>query len=139
MQVKLSVKYFDHEDLAALNDWLVARGRKREDVSDIPAVGFIVSHDDMKVAACFLRRCEGNVGIVDGLTSNPDAPPEIRHAALDVAINCVCEEAKQREITRLMAWTVDNSALIRGCERHGFAKLSHILMSKDLSEPLKIQ
>lgn len=132
MQVELSVKYFDYDDLPFLNDWLKARGKSVYEISDLPSVGFTVSVDDVKVATCFLRRCEGNYGIVDGLCSNPEAEPHIRHYALDTAIKMVCEEARRVEITHLIAWTVEGSVLERGSKRHGFDKSSHVLLTKKL-------
>lgn len=133
--MRVEVKYFDHDDLIDLNNWMRLRGRQPYEMSDLPAVGFTVSQGDTKIATCFLRRCEGNYGIVDGLASNPDADSKQRHAGLDVAIKMVCEEAKNREITHLIAWTVDNGTLQRGCERHGFTKSRHNLMTKELLEP----
>lgn len=133
MRVELNIKYFDYDDLSYLNDWLVARGHARKEIHDLPSIGFMVSEGDFRIATCFLRRCEGNYGIVDGLASNPEAPSELRHAALDSAIRMVCEEALQREITHLIAWTVDGSVLLRSCERHGFSKSTHVLLTKELS------
>lgn len=134
MRVELNVKYFSHDDLPFLNDWLRSRKKSTYEICDLPAVGFVISEGDYRIATCFLRRCEGNYGIVDGLCSNPEAAPELRHAALDVAIKMACEEAKQREISHLIAWTIDGSVLERSCERHGFAKSDHALLTKDLTE-----
>lgn len=136
MQVKLTLKYFDFSDIGDLNNWLKARGRAPQEVSDLPAVGFVVLSEEIRVAACFLRRCEGGIGIVDGLTTNPDAPSELRHVSIDLVVKAICEEAKQREITQLIAWTVDKGTLERGCLRHGFQKSPHTFMAKDLSQPL---
>lgn len=135
MRVELSVKYFDHDDLPFLNDWLRARDLSPKEIHDIPSIGFVVSEGDFRIATCFLRRCEGNYGIVDGLCTNPEADSELRHYAIDVAVKIICEEAKQREITHLVAWTVDNGTLERGCTRHGFSKSRHTLLTKELFTP----
>lgn len=135
MPVNLTIKYFDFDDLKHLNNWLLARGHKTNEIYDLPSVGFIVSDGDLPIAACFLRRCEGNLGIVDGLCSNPEASSELRHAALDLAISAVCEEAKTREITNLIAWSIDTSALLRGCQRHGFLQTHYTLMTRNLMAP----
>lgn len=132
MPADLVVKYFGFEDIPILNGWLDKRGVKRLEPWELPAVGFMVSIGDTPVAACFLRRCEGNVGIVEGLTSNPDATPPLRHAALDAAISCVCDEAKAREITKLMAWTVEDSVITRGNCRHGFISTKQKVLVKAL-------
>lgn len=132
MRVELQIKYFDHDDLPYLNDWLVARGKPRVEISELPSIGFTVSDGDFRIATCFLRRCEGNYGIVDGLCSNPEASSELRHHALDLAIRMTCEEARQREITNLVAWSVDGGTIARSCQRHGFKQAPHVLLTKSL-------
>jgi N-acetylglutamate synthase-like GNAT family acetyltransferase len=135
VRVELNIKYFDHDDLVHLNDWLRIRGHKPTEMYDLPSIGFLVSEGDHPIAACFLRRCEGNVGIVEGLTSNPESTSSLRHVAIDAAIRVICEEAKAREISKLLAWTVDSSTLLRGCERHGFVQSHQTLLTKDLDAP----
>jgi hypothetical protein len=136
VRVELNVKYFDYDDLPFLNDWLRARGMAPSEFSDLPTVGFVVSEGDLRIAACFLRRCEGNYGIVDGLTTNPEAPSVLRHVAIDTAVRMICEEARQREITKLVAWSIDKGTLERAYERHGFVQSHNTLITKDLSVPL---
>lgn len=133
MRVKLSVKYFDLDDLPDLNDWLVSRGHSRQEPCDLPAVGFVVSSEDERIATCFLRRCEGNYGIIDGLASNPDAPGPLRHAALDLAIQMCEAEARNREITHLLAWSKEERVLDRA-ERLGFEKSKHFILSKEIPD-----
>lgn len=138
MRVELSVKYFDHDDLESMNDWLRARNKPPQEMSDLPAIGFVVAEGDTRVATCFLRRCEGNYGIVDGLCTNPAVDSAIRHVAIDTAVRMVCEEARQREISHLVAWTVEGSVLARGMSRHGFQKSSFSLLTKDLTKANKL-
>jgi len=135
VRAELNVKYFDHEDLPVLNEWLRLRGHKAAEVYDLPAVGFLVSEGDFEIAACFLRRCEGGLGIVEGLTSNPTATSALRHQALDMAIQCVIEEAKSRDITKLLAWTVDAGTQVRSIARHGFVQSHQTFMTKDMEAP----
>lgn len=131
MRVELVAKYFDHDDLPFLNDWLRLRGLRPREMSELPSIGFVVSEGDYRIATCFLRRCEGNFGIVDGLASNPEADSTLRHAALDVAIQMVTEEAKQREITHLIAWSVDKGTLERAF-RHGFQESKQTILTRNL-------
>lgn len=131
MRVELVAKYFDHDDLSFLNDWLLARGMRAREMSELPSIGFTISDGDYRIATCFLRRCEGNFGIIDGLASNPEADSELRHAALDAAINMVVEEAKQREITHLIAWSVDKGTQERAF-RHGFKESKQTILTKEL-------
>lgn len=139
MRADLHVKYFEYEDLSFLNDWLREREHKTFEYYELPAVGFIVSEGDLRIATCFLRRCEGGYGIVDGLASNPEAESWMRDQALDLVVQMVCEEAKQRGITRLVAWTIDSSTLERGSTRHGFLKSQNILLFRDLAEHFSTQ
>lgn len=133
MQVKLQVRYFDaDEDLLTLNEWLKEWDHGEMDRANIPAIGFMVSEDDTPIAACFLRRCEGKVGILDGLATNPAVPGPLRHVAIDAAVKMLIEEAKRCEITTLIAWTQDASTLVRGLGRHGFRKLPDTMITKDL-------
>lgn len=135
MRVELNVKYFDHEDLPVLNEWLRLRGNKPTEVYDLPAVGFMVSEGDFEIAACFLRRCEGGLGIIEGLTTNPTASSALRHAAIDMVVQCVIEEAKARDIGKLLTWTVDAGTQVRGLNRHGFVQSHQTFMTKDLEAP----
>lgn len=134
---ELAVKYFSPEDVDALNAWLVARKHPAVTFAELPAIGFMVFHDETPAAACFLRRCEGNYGIVDGLASNPECSGSVRHRALDLAIRMICEEARVWDITHLIAWSVDDSTLERSTTRHGFTKSRNTLLIKDLSDAPK--
>jgi hypothetical protein len=124
-------------NLSTIHDWLRAREHKPVEMSDLPSIGFVVSEGDFRIAVCFLRRCEGNYGILDGLCTNPEADSELRHVAIDTAVRMICEEARQREITNLVAWTIDKGTLERGCDRHGFSKSEHAVITKDLSKDLR--
>lgn len=133
MLARLTVKYFDHDDLSHLNDWLRAREHKPSEMSDLPAVGFVASDGDFRIATCFLRRCEGNYGILDGLATNPEASSELRNAAIDAVVSAICDEAKQREITNLVAWTIDKGTLERSF-RHGFVQSHFALITKNVKD-----
>lgn len=138
MPRSMIVKRFVHEeDVPVLNEWLKIRGMKYLDPKELPAIGFIVFDGETAICAAFLRRCEGNLGFIEGLASNPDIPGPIRHIAIDGVVSRVIQEAKDREMTNLMAWSVDTSTLERSA-KHGFKKLQQTLIAKDLTEELLV-
>lgn len=98
-----------------MNTWLEARGLLPVLESDLPATGFIVPG----VAAAFIRKCEGNVAIMDSLVSNKDACPVIRHRAMDQLYKAVLSECKQLKINKILGFTVNAGTLDRSL-RHGF-------------------
>ena len=137
MRAKIIVKRLvKEEDLPVINGWLRARGLREVEEDGVPNAGFICFEGGEPVCAAFLRRCEGGVGIIEGMTSNPDMPGDVRHTALDVLVITLCKQASELEMTKVLAWTVDNSTLTRSA-RHGFQKLPQTLLAKDLrSVPL---
>lgn len=125
------------EELNYINDWMRAREMPEVDAQSLPAIGYIVYDDAVPVAVAFLRLCEGNLAILDGLTSNPDVPGPIRHIAIDVIIKKLIEKAYDLGIDTLIAWSVDDSTLKRS-ETHGFEKSPYALITKDLSNKAKL-
>lgn len=137
MPVNLTVRFFDRfDDLAILNEWLRARKHKELDRSSLPPIGVLVLEDETPIAVCFLRRCEGLIGIIDGLATNPEAESAIRHQAIDTAVRVIIEQARIYGVTALMAWSKDAGTLVRAFDRHGFKKLPDTMIVKDLEEPL---
>lgn len=115
------VRQFDAStDLVAVHAWLAARGLSSELAADLPAVGFVVPD----IACAFIRGVEGNCCIMDSLASNPEAPAEARHAALEMLFSAVRAGAQGRAI---IGFTVDSGTLMRA-EAHGFKKSDHILL-----------
>lgn len=132
MRPEIAVKRFDKDsDLPILNEWLRARGAPEVDDEGVPALGFICFEGGDPVCAGFLRRCEGNWGIIEGMTSNPDIPSPLRHRALDALILTINKQAQAFEMTNLLAWTQDASTLVRSA-RHGWVQLQQTLIAKDL-------
>jgi N-acetylglutamate synthase-like GNAT family acetyltransferase len=135
VRLEIAIKRFELDsDLPILNDWLRARGAMEVDEAGVPAIGFICFEGGVAVCAAFLRRCEGNMGFIEGMASNPEVPGIIRHYALDALTERICREAVAREMTTLLAWSVDTSTLVRSA-RHGFKQLQQTLISKDLRLP----
>lgn len=110
-----------YEDLEHINAWLIKRGHAEVTRHDLPEMGYVAWHNGRCVASVFLRRCEGRLGIIDGLASNPDIQPEIRHVALDALIKHIVEQAKKAKYKYVMGFTTDSNTFNRSI-RLGFTE-----------------
>lgn len=131
-----AVMYDNDTHLQFICKWLYLRESYIPARNEMPALGVVVYADKMPIAAASLRRVEGNFGQVDGLVSNPEASPEQRHEALDLAISEVIKLAKGLKLNGLIAWTRDESTLLRST-RLGFVPQPHTVLAFDLSEGAK--
>lgn len=73
------------------------------------------------VAAIFLRYCEGNYALVDGLITDPAQPSHVRDKALDLLIKRIVKRAKGRKV---LAFTTDDGILER-VKKLGFTHQPH--------------
>lgn len=122
------------EDVTHLGAWLEKRGiPKIENILDeLPTWGYIAFKDKAPIACAFLRTCEGGHAMIDGLTSNPDAPSQDRHQAIDALVEKLHQKAKELNVKNLYFFSLDTGTLERA-QRHGYVKLPHTLMGLDLS------
>lgn len=140
MQVNLTVRFYDRykgNDLKFLNSWLKERGHKELERFSLPPIGVVVLEEETPIAVCFLRRCEGLLGIIDGLATNPAAASALRHEAIDTAVRVIIEQARIYGITALVAWSKDAGTLVRAFDRHGFRQLPDTMIIKDLEAHTK--
>jgi len=126
------VNRFKITQLATINSWLFKHGMTPVPVSEIPEFGFIVYGDEGKaVAAAFLRRCEGNLGIFDSMVTDPDARGPARHEALEALVDAILKAAHGLKMTRVMAITRHPSIVERG-KSHGFERQALTVMTLEL-------
>jgi len=123
--------FYSKYDMITLNDWLEARGISHVPVEEMPELGFMSFKEGRPVAAGFLRRCEGNYGIFDGLTTNPNVSGAIRHECIDAVVERIVLEAKKLGLKSIVALSVDDGTLMRA-KRHGFLDLPHKAISLSL-------
>jgi len=102
-------------------------------LEDLPEHGYMAYLEDFPIACGFLRRCEGNFGIIDGFCSDPKMPGSLRHEALDLITSKLIRDAKELKLKGLLAITVDKSIIKRSI-RHNFKKSDQVVMSLLLSE-----
>lgn len=116
--VPYSVRY-----QAQVVSWLSKRGLEERLAYDLPATGFMVFKDGHGVATGFIRRIEGDMGMVDGYLTNPDAHWEDRDKALDLLTKAIIDKAIELKMKSILAFTKDFNTLTRSL-RHGYSHLS---------------
>jgi hypothetical protein len=121
-----------HYDL--IKSWAVKRLLSSDILNDLPKIGFIAFDDDECAVACaFLRKCEGNVGILEGLMTNPECNSFDRHLAIDMSVKCLIKFSISRKYKVILAYSLDESTLARSSS-HGFIRQEHTLIKLDLGE-----
>ena len=83
------------------------------------------------IAVAFLRMVEGGYAHFDGLVTNPDAPSDLRHSAIDLLSAQTIELAKELKLKGLIAHSTDENTLTRSA-KHGFIKSDAVLVVLDL-------
>ncbi len=112
--------------------WMDQHNCRIQPEDEVPQVGYVVYDDEGEPAAmAFLRMVEGGFAQLDGLITNPEKAPAVRNSAVDLAVSNIVTEAKRMKLKRLIAFSADANTLVRS-ERHGFAKLLHTAIIKDL-------
>lgn len=99
----------------------------------IPETGMVVLERGTPIAAGFLRRCEGDVAIFDGLVTDPNADSSQRNQALDALVLALIDKAKELKLKGIIAWTRDKNTLMRGL-KHGFVSETSTVLALNLSD-----
>lgn len=93
-------------------------------IEDLPEIGLIAIHQDMYVAAGFIRRIEGPYGMLDSYITKSDAPTELRDKALDMITYKLIKIAREGGAVKLLAFSgVEN--IITRAEKHGFVQIDY--------------
>lgn len=85
--------------------------------------------DNRPIAFGFLRMCEGDYALFDGIITNPHMNGEIRDKALDLLTKTLLMNAKSLNIKCIIGWSIDINTLKRA-EKHGFSYLKETLIYK---------
>ncbi len=129
------VEFDDELHAPLVRGWLKARNLSEDLIENPPVIGLVCFHNEVPIACGFLRQVEGNLGLFDGLCTNPKMTSEVRHHALDFLVSEIINIARSMEMRCIMAWSVDNGTLSRS-ERHGFQRLKHQMISLNLNSDL---
>lgn len=106
-------------DLGSINKWLKQWKHAEVQWADMPEQSLIIPG----VASASLRRCEGQVGIVDSIVTNPWASSLTRNAALNKLFKVITES----DCKRLIGFSTDKHTLERAV-KHGFKASPYITM-----------
>jgi hypothetical protein len=120
----MKVRYVENSDLASIYSWL-----KKHDVhlkTEPTGIGFIVPG----VAACFFK-CDEDMGVIDGLVTNPLVSANTRHKAIEAILKDLYMYAKYLQVKHIVAWTSNDDTLMRSLA-HGFIIQPHVLMIKEI-------
>jgi hypothetical protein len=119
-------------DRKHLHAWLTAREMDGDTLlSQLPAQGFVAWQEGRPVAAGFLRRCEGGMGMLDSFVSDPNAPAADRHEALELLTQRVMKAAEDAGLSGLLATSQDENTIARAI-RNGFVPTHFVLLGKSL-------
>lgn len=113
--------------------WLGLRCIDQAVADDLPKIGYIAYNRSLPIAAGFVRSCEDDLGMIEGLISNPMAKSEDRHDGLDDVIDACIQYAKARGVKRLLAYSIDVGTIKRS-QSHGFGRLPHVLVGMNLGD-----
>lgn len=112
--------------------WLKHHKMKSTFVDMLPENGWVgFDNYGAPTSAGFLRKCEGNFGILDSLITNPKAPGYARHVCIDMVVTEILNYARSQGILQIMATSKFEDTLERATS-HGFVRLPHTVIAIDL-------
>lgn len=98
----MQVRRFIGEDIFQMQDWYLNRGLECPPIQAIPRDGFICDG----IAAGFLYVTEGKqIGLLEGYITSDKATYSDRQQGLDLVTKALIEEAKQQNISKILAFT----------------------------------
>lgn len=130
----IEVQAFQESYLDLLHGMLMSQEHSTHEITpeSIPQIGYIAFEGSIPVACGFLRKVEGGYAQIDGLTSNPDMPSEVRHKALSFIVDTLIQEAKHLKMIGIISFTKDYS-IIKRAKDCGFQVLQHQVIALSLS------
>lgn len=109
------MRRFEPADIDEINGWYEARGLPRLERWAFPENGFI----EPGVAAGFLYLTDSGLALLEGVVTNPAAEAKSRHAALGEIGASLIDEARRRDVKRLLGICRDRGIADRAVEHHG--------------------
>lgn len=125
-------RYIEKWHKHLLAELIVARGIKESVLGEVPSYGVIALVEETPVCSGFLRNIENNMGMIDGLITNPKRSSAERHEALNLVVGNLIEAAKEFKMNILMAFTLDDSVKGRA-NAFNFEELPHTMIKLDIS------
>lgn len=122
-------KYDYLSDFEQIHEWGLQWGEKYKP-SQFPLTGFIVDG----VAAYFLYSTDSSVCWLENMVSNKGVSDEVRNEALDLIVEALLREAKDRHFDVAYATTNIIPIIKRAKEAGAHVKPAQCLLIKDLTE-----
>lgn len=97
----------------------------------LPKIGYLALMNGHPIACGFLRRVEGNIAQLDGLTSNANFGSMIRHEAVKAVVDALITDAKRLKLDGIIATTTDKGILERS-KSLGFKEIPHQVIALKL-------
>lgn len=98
---------------------------------EIPVMGVVIENNDSVIAMGFLRQCEGYVGIMDSVITDPQTKSEDRNQALNILFEEVIKLAGSINIHNLIGFTV-HPGMCERSKRFGFVEIKHKILSLEI-------
>lgn len=117
------MRRYKKSDLKEVNQWRAAHQFPLLTHAELPKVGII----EPGVAAVFLYQCEGGLGWVEGLITNPAASSEARNLAFDAGWRMIAAEAKAAGVKKLIATPISFESAKRTVEAGFQIQPGHLL------------
>jgi hypothetical protein len=120
------IRRFQSEDVMELDSWHELYGMRP--IESLPRVGFI----EPGVAAGFLYQTDSDIALLEGYVTNPKAPSDQRHFALDGITEKLLECAEDLGFRTVWAITKDAGISVRA-QKHKMTRLgSFTVLVKEL-------
>lgn len=126
----LNLLVFKHKHYPLLQDMLKDQECPwKEFISykTLPKIGYIVTLQDQPIATGFLRKVEGGYGQLDTFATNPYFGSKLRHAAIEMIVDALMDDAKRLKLHGLLVFSHD-SGIIKRSEERGFKPLPDTLL-----------
>lgn len=117
--VEISIVPFKHKYLQMVIELHALRNCPYTNVincKNLPRTGYIAILNNQPIAAGFLRRVEGRIGMIDALVSNPYFGSKIRHEGIEKVVNSLLKDAKSLKLEGIISYTHDEGVLSRAKE-----------------------
>lgn len=111
---------FRSSDLSTVNKWLKLHKHQAVKLASLPKNGTVIPG----VAIGFIRECEGNVGLFEGMVTNP----HVSSATRDKALKALYQQILSYPFKTIIGFTGDEGAYKRALA-NGFSPMHQVLVA----------
>lgn len=129
---KITVSPFiKHADSHIIEAWFKDRNISLEVIDSLPLYGYVGYYEGKPVCMGFIRQCEGDFALIDGLIADKDVHYDIRSQVLDSVVVELIKLSKELQLKTLIAFSSNKNTIMRAI-RHGFIVTSDVCIALDL-------